>query len=472
MTTIDVPLPTLPPDPELTVICHCGAPRAAHAGRKHLGHCRGHGMDAQSCPDGCRRFWPARGERLRLRALAAFDEDLMVPIAEADKARPRSRKTEEARAAGQFGVGPSDIGSCRKRIEYRENPPPDFEPIDVDHASAYEGTLLHDGITKARRARYPWRKFGVVVHVPGLDRPGEADEVDPILGLCVDYKTAGSYKWDMVGDYGPPESEWDQVFMYGLGLEDAGIPVEHVELHYYNRENFRNPERFRRPYSRARALAAVQRLHAILDDLDAGRELPRDESGPSTSSICRNWCEAVLHCWNVAEADLNRRSPESWLLVHDDPDVEKAIAAYLEAHETLVKPGEATKEEQKVLLDGIPFGRYGDYTWQQSGGKSSWVDDRIARAEQLEAEMHAARQEGRPPQDPDVLPVPQREKVTPTQRRAGRVRKAILEKEARRDPWSYSATCGCRRCLRQRFPDEPVGTFAHVEDPHVPAEEG
>jgi hypothetical protein len=447
VTAVDVPLPTLPADPELAVTCHCGAPRSAHAGRKHLGHCREHavvlsvdpvpdgstsvGVRILPCPDGCRRFWPARGERLRLRALAAFEEDLMVPIAEADKARPRSRKTEEARAAGQFGVGPSDIGSCRKRIEYRERPPEDFEPIDVDHASAYEGTLLHDGITRARRMRYPWRRFGVVIHVPGLDRPGEGDEVDPILGVVVDYKTAGSWKWDNVGDYGPPESEWDQVFTYGLGLENDGQPVEWCELHYYNREHFRNPERFRRPYSRARALAAVQRLHAILDDLEAGRELPRDESGPSTSSICRNWCEAVLHCWNVKEAELNRRSPESWMHVHNDADVEEAIRRYLQAHDTLVSPGNDEKERQKVLLDGIEYGRYGDFTWQESGGKESWVDDRIARAEQLEAEMHTARQEGRPPTDPDVLPVPQRKKVTPIQRRPGRVRKAILEKEAR-----------------------------------------
>jgi hypothetical protein len=439
----DLPLPTFPADPELTVTCHCGAPRSGHAGRKHLGHCQGHDVTydepagvvaatiVEPCPDGCRRFWPARGERLRLRAVAAFDEPLMVAIEEADKARPRTRKTDDARAEGLFGVGPSDIGRCRKQIEYRENPPEGYEPISVDRAAAYEGTLLHEGIERARRRRYPWRKFSVPIHVPGLDRPGEIDEYDPILGTVIDVKTKGTYAWELLGKDGPADSEWDQVFLYGMGLEHAGQPIEWVELHCYNRENFRHPERFRRPYSRARALTAVQRLHSILDDLTAGRELPRDEPGPSLSAICRNFCPSVRDCWNVTEAELNRRTPEGWMVARDDEGVEAALGRYLDAHATLFKPGQDAKEREKVIVEGAPYGRYGHYTYSLSGGNSSWKDDLVARAGQLEAEMRQAVAEGRPPADPELLPVPQRQVTTPTTNRIARVRKATLEAEAK-----------------------------------------
>lgn len=436
MTAVDVPLPTMPAsNPELDALCHCGSRRRDHAGRKRLGHCVAHvevgGAVQHACPGGCRRYWPARGERLRLRALAVIDEPLLVPIAEADKARPRSRKTELARAEDQFGVGPSDAGTCRKRIEYRERPPEGFEPVEVDRAAAYEGTLLHEGITKARKRRYPWRKYDLQVQVPGLDRPGELDEYDPITGVVVDNKTAGEAKWDRVGTYGAPESEWEQLLMYGLALENDGQPVTRLELHYYRRENFRDNERFIRDYDRAAALRAVAKLHVILDDLTEGRELPRDESGPTTSVICRYYCEAVGDCWNVTEAELNRRTPEGWLLARDRPEIEEALGRYLAAHETLYKPGDQTKDQERALVYGAETGRYGPYTLTYPGGNTSWVNDPKARLEQLEGEMADAADRGRPPAHPDQLPMPQRQHTTPTQTRIGRVRKADLEREAR-----------------------------------------
>lgn len=442
MTVIDLPLPTMPADPELDVRCWCGSLKRDHAGRKHMGHCRGHAVVydepegvvpatiIESCEKGCRRFWPARGERLRLRAIAAMDEPLMVAIAEADKARPRSRKTEDARAAGHFGVGPSDLNTCPKRIEYRERPPEDYEPIEVDRAAAYEGTILHDGITRARRLRYPWRKFGLNVHVPGLDREGELDEWDPITAVVVDYKTAGEYKWDRIGNYGPPETEWEQVMLYALALVHAGHPVEWVELHYYRRENFTDPERFRRPFSEQIAMAALSRLHAILDDLHDGRSLERTEPGPNLSAICARFCEAVNHCWQVNIARDNGRTPEGWMLARDDAGVAVALEEYVTAHEDLFKPGNATKEAVKVKIEGVEWGRYGDYTYRKTGGKSEWVPDEQARVEQLIAEMTQAAQEGRPPVFPDQLPVPQRLKTTRMSTEIKRVRKAILEAEA------------------------------------------
>lgn len=413
------PLPSLPMDPTTMMRCRCGAPKRAHAGRKHLG---------SNAATDCRAFYAPRLERLRfdVAVRAAADEPLMAAIQAMDLARPRTSKTERAHADAKWGVGPSDSGKCRKQIEYRERPPEGFEPVEVDRSAAYEGTILHDGITRARRVRYPWREFGVVVHVPGFDVPGEADEYDPVLGIVTDYKTAGTWKWDRLGERGPAEGEWDQVYEYGLALEDAGRRVEYVELHYYNRENFRDPERFRRPYSRERALAAVAPLLAVLDDLDAGRELPRDEPGPTTSALCAIYCPAVRECWGVELADIAMRSPEGWMKARSDKGVEAALEDYVENREAAKQYTTGQKEAGALVVD-VPYGRYGKFTYRKTGGNEKTIEDDDARRAQLEFEMQQAIAEDRPPMNPQVMPYPMKKVTSNRATEIKRVRAALLE---------------------------------------------
>lgn len=344
------------------------------------------------------------------KALGHADDDPNNVIHLWDKSRARSGKTDRARADGKFGVGPSDLSACQKAVEFRERPPEGHEPVDVPKSAAIIGTLIHDAATAARSAMYPWRQFGVPVHVPGLDVPGEADEVDPIIGRVTDYKTASSYKWEKVGVSGPPDGEWEQVLTYAFGLIDAGYTIEEVELLYVNRETG-EWESHKRRYDQTAALAAVGRLHALLDALDAGDPLPRrrgdtDLLGPTVDTLCARYCPHVKACWNLDEVP-EGRTPEGFLLVQADDDgaIANTLAVYDEARTAETEAGRA-KEYARTLLQGLEPGTYGPYTLNWTGGKPSTKPDPKARVTQLEDAMRFAIATGEVPPDPDELPYP------------------------------------------------------------------
>jgi hypothetical protein len=298
------------------------------------------------------------------------------------------------------------------------------------------GTLIDLGFKRARRARYPWRKFAGRVQVPGLDVEGEYDEWDPIIGRLTDYKSAGSYKWERIGKYGPPEAEWKQALEYGLALEDAGQTVRELELIYVNREGG-TMEPFYRAYSRVLALAALADLHAMIDALEAGRPLPRvkdgeDMLGPTVNPLCARFCPAVRHCWGLGDVP-EERSPEGWLLARDDAGVEAALVMYDEARER-ASEGDKAKKYARVLLEGVEAGAYGEINLNWSGGKESDpIPDAKGRVEQLEGEMDEAIAEHRIPKAPADLPWPTFTKTSARTINVSRKRMARKEAAARRE---------------------------------------
>lgn len=399
----------------------CPGTRGLHEGPDGDGPCTGTVRNLMElvrcrCP-GFRRDEDAE----RARDLA--DEDPRVALHLWDAARPRSQKTAEARAEGTFGVGPSDVANCRKRIEIREKPPKGYVPEPTDKSAAVLGTLIHDGYTAARKLRYPDREFGRKVRIIGVPKEGEVDEYSRLLARVTDYTTAGRWRWERLGQYGPEEDKWDQAFIYALALEDLGEPVREVELIYINVSGKGNggTETFRRPYSREAALRALARLHAILDALEAGTPLPRDREGPTLDPICAS-CEAVRLCWNLDEVPA-RRTPESYLLVRDDATVAGLLEEYDRAREE-AKPPDHVKERVKVLVEGVEPGRYGDLTLRWTGGRPDIVPDPKARIAQLEAAL-----EEREPGASAALPWPTMRVTTRRTIKIERVRVAQLDAE-------------------------------------------
>jgi hypothetical protein len=393
-------------------------------------------QDAVPCPTSCAAFRWDPDDRLLRRAVDAAADEPWVALRHYARARNRRRSAGKARHGEGFSVGPSDHSSCLKAIEYRERPPEGYEPVAVSKDAADVGTMLHEEFTRARRGAYPWRRYKVTVLVPGLDRPGEADEVDPVIGRVTDYKSAGDYKWEVVGKDGPPEAEWKQVLTYAFGIA-AGDPTFHpvdLEIVYLNRENGRS-ERFLRPYDEAAALAAVSELVSVLDALEEGRELPRVRAGeellgPTVNALCARYCPAVRHCWSLDEVPADR-SPEGWLYARDDED--GAITATLDtyaANREVAKDAGKQKDYARVLLEGVEAGRYGDMMlgWQGGNLGDPKPDDK-ARLEVVEAELVLAAAEGRPPRTD--LPWPTVRRRSPVTIRVSKVRAAQLEKERR-----------------------------------------
>jgi hypothetical protein len=370
--------------------CVCGADRGAHTGPTHTGR----------HPDsGCARFradlaWDLAVQAVWARGLPRRD---MLARWEAEFHQPARRA---GMAAGQVRVSASDVGAgCRRKIWYRETPPEGFTPSPVDGSAAANGSAIHEFDTKVDAALHPWRTSEQRVEIPGLE-PSSYDRYDPVTCEVEDEKTAGSWKWDDVGDHGTPPEWWDQLSLYALGLEAAGLPVNTLRLRVVERAGGAE-EQYVRPYDRARALRARDALVALATEIENGVEQPRDRTGPTTDGLCRS-CFARDHCWDLPQARALGRSGES--VVHlgiapDEAAVEYTIVQVVDANRAKT---EAAKRADVVRADlvGIPPGVYGiGQVVPGARGNPNWK----AYAEALRQAWDLP--EGMRP-DPDLIPVP------------------------------------------------------------------
>lgn len=366
--------------------CACGWPKASHGGASNRAGIAGV----------CQRYRRDPVHALVEKALIGRERTFRQDAHEYDrKTNQHERRRRAPKVAGEWSIGPSDVATCRKAIEYRERPPEDYHPAPSDKQAAHMGSIVHEGFRRRRKALYPWRQFEQDVTLPGLDRPGRFDEYDPIIARCGDAKSAGKWMWEQVGKVGVPTAVVDQTMLYAYALRLTGKPVEDVEVIYINRENGA-AESFLFPYDEQRAVKALTYLRTIADTLDLGMPLPRDRQGPSTDPICGRFCAARRHCWNMDEADDRGASPEYVTLVKHDPDVQWALEQYDTAREA---EGEAKREKErmKALIEGADYGQYGTLIYKRTGGNyGEPVSDMKARVEQLETFYEMSADE-RPP---------------------------------------------------------------------------
>lgn len=333
--------------------CCCGAPKYDHSGAQSTG----------GCPDtGCRKYRRDAADMLAARALEVEAAPHMAAVAAwHDRTSPRP-----AVAEGGWSVGPSDAGACRKQIQYRERPPEGFVPDEVDDLAALMGSIIHDATARARGALYPWLQHERPVAIRGLDRTGKLDEWNAVLGIVADVKTAGRWMWEWVQANGPRPEHWEQVYIYGLGMTEDGEDVASLQLIYVDRETGKE-QKFTRPWDEKFARYALGKLLAINVALDAGVDLPRDRSGPSSDPICAHHCFAVSDCWMVKEAEAAGRSPESYTILGPDPEMEAIEWAAANVW-SLNHDKKAAGEEHaaaKPLLEGVV--EPGEHGWVTFG---------------------------------------------------------------------------------------------------------
>ncbi len=329
--------------------CVCEHGRHTHGGASTLGRCSTEGCS-------CRRYRRDVVDALVERVLLADDSGLADDLALGERANDAYRRNRKHE--GDVRVSASDASSCPRQVQYRERPPDDFYRSWEDKRAARIGSAIHDYVMRVRKALYPWRLFEQPVHVDGLGE-SKYDSYDPIMARLDDTKTAGDWKWDVVTEDGPPESEWEQAHVYALSLVNDGYPVDEVTITYVQRAQGKDVV-FRRPFDRAFAEAAVARLVRMATEIDLGIEQPRAYDGPATSPICARYCFARDYCWNVPQAERHGRSPESWTLLGADPE-EKVVAEVLRAYVEGRDAESAGKEAKKVArakVDGIPHGEY------------------------------------------------------------------------------------------------------------------
>lgn len=328
--------------------CVCGAGRHEHAGPQQQGACK---------RTGCRRYRRDLVDLLVEQAIAGHRNTLGDDLRQQD-AENQAGRAARASEFGDVKVSASDHSACRRQVQYRERPPEDFYASWTDKRAAYMGQLIHDSVAALRKRLYPWREFEQPVKIEGI---GESrfDEYDPIMGSLDDLKTAGDYKWSVITDDGPPESEWKQAFTYALSKHREGAYVRVVRIVYVQRADGRDVV-FERPWNLEYAERAVDDLITLATQIDLGIEQPRDEPGPALSPICARYCFARDYCWNVPQAERHGRSPESWTLLGSTPDEQRIAAVLRDYMEHRSAKGAADKGQKAAaaLVDGIAFGEY------------------------------------------------------------------------------------------------------------------
>jgi hypothetical protein len=421
--------------------CECGL--HAHAGRQNTGACR-------SCR--CARYRADTHWKLAYEALDAQQNSLMHSIREYSRQQRAAYLAENPRLPGQWSLGPSDAGSCRRSKWYQNMPPAGLVRAFSPDSEAVMGEIFHEEAVRRLQALYPWQEFEQWVKVKGLDRRGRLDRWDAVTGEVEDLKTHGDYIANKVDDGGPPLEHLEQGSLYGLSKEDEGHTVTSIKITYIERGPGRE-RTFSYPYDREFAETARQKLldtagalDLVAAETEALRErtgdpdawvdpddlgvLPKDREGPSTDEICRR-CPFRLHCWNLDEAEANGRSGESWTALGADPEVtdERTIWALKNARELgdLENATEKSRKEADALLDGLKPRRYGlrgEFTVyvREHGNKPQYK----AYADKL-AEIAALPVDQRP--HPDTISVPKGDSSVKTHVR--RTAKSTLDKEAK-----------------------------------------
>jgi hypothetical protein len=350
--------------PEIDKIpCVCAAPRDAHTGATHAGG---------YAPNRCTRYREDQLLGLVARAHRArdhgFDETMAAYDAMSRGKRPKKRGVS---------VRPSDLGGCRRAVWYRETPPEGYQPVETDRHAAWMGTLIHEEFARRRAALYPWRMYEAGLRLPGSDSEYRLDEFDPLTGILYEIKTAGDWRWEQVGEFGPDPKWLKQVMLYARLLIALGYEVEKVVLLVLQREGGLS-EPFEYAYDEKLAQQALDWIAdvALTIELDLIETLPmggRDEPGPETSKMCAKLCPAREHCWNIPRATELGHTPESLTFLLMSPDDER-IAAQLDELVTLGESRRHIEKQEaalKALLKNLLIRPYGDFVPVRGGSSST-----------------------------------------------------------------------------------------------------
>ena len=168
----------------------------------------------------------------------------------------------------QKSLGPSELGHpCDRRLAYRMAGSKTFNN-HIDPLIAVVGTGLHSWLEQAIR------RFNVTFNDTTLT-PETRVQIDPLLSgtsdvyhrqleAVIDFKSAGADVIKKVPDVGASEAYRTQVHLYGLGYENAGMPVKNVMIVYIPRSGMlKSIQVWREPYDRQVAMDALARRDRI-----------------------------------------------------------------------------------------------------------------------------------------------------------------------------------------------------------------
>lgn len=258
--------------------------------------------------------------------------ELITALREKDAGRSRSLQPE---------IGPSELGSCARKVWYRLNSQPVTNTDDLK-LSAIMGTAIHTAIEEALRLRDPeGTTFELETEVAYNGMKAHVDCYIPEMKTIVDWKTVKQRTLS----YFPSKQQIWQVQTYGyLMSKGAGRPVENVALVAISRDgDERDVIMHIEPYDESIALEALSWLAAIRES----HEPPEPEK--DAVSYCSNFCKYYDASGEVGCVGIKKENVPTVLI--KELSVATASSKYLQI-DNEIKTLTAEKEAIRSALEG------------------------------------------------------------------------------------------------------------------------
>ncbi len=296
----------------------------------------------------------------------------------ADETRRRQADRDKTR------LTMSGLGGCTRAGAYSlAGTEASDVPPEEEARQAMLGTVLHDWFLPQLAALLgddAEVEKPVKLSAAGVQITGTLDLV--WNGIVLDLKTVGEHRLHGVRRRGPYDEHRTQVYGYALGEHQSGNPVRWVCWLYLDRASGQIEVEVEQ-FTNARAFAVIDRVEKLTMFARDPDRAPREARGPGLSLACDR-CPWLRRCWGDDAEPGNVGAQES--IARTDAGIEFALALYKQAAETAGR-ADLDKKFAKAILDKVPFGRYGSWTYRRS--KPGKVLDQA----QVRAEYEAAGRE-------------------------------------------------------------------------------
>jgi CRISPR/Cas system-associated exonuclease Cas4 (RecB family) len=258
-------------------------------------------------------------------------KELLVSALHArEKARPRSTQVQ---------IGPSELGSCRRKVWYKLNDQPETNENELKLA-AIMGTAIHSAIEKALENNKEVMLESVVEH-NGMK--AHVDCFIPSTGDVVDWKTVKAKNLS----YFPSLQQRWQVHTYGYLIEQSGLgKVHNVHLVAIPRDgDERDIKVHSEPYDPNVALEALNWLEAIKVSTDA----PAPEKD---ANYCKFYCKYYDASGEMGCVGLKKENTKTEYPVIEDSEADTHALEYLQL-DARIKELTERKDALKESLTGL-----------------------------------------------------------------------------------------------------------------------
>jgi CRISPR/Cas system-associated exonuclease Cas4 (RecB family) len=255
----------------------------------------------------------------------------------------------------QTEVGPSEIGSCKRKVWYRLNAQPHTND-NQSKLAAIMGTAIHAAIEEAIGAIDPESKeYLVETEVAYGDMKAHVDLFVPSTGAVIDWKTSKIKNMS----YFPSKQQRWQVQVYGYLLSKNGYEVKTVNLVVIARDgNEKDVKVHSEAYDEAIALEAF----AWLESVKSSTVLPEPEKD---QSFCKDYCQYYDATEEMGCGGLKKERIVLSEVVIEDEEVDKHALHYLQL-DSKIKELEKERDSYKASLEGA-------IGTTKSGIEISWI---------------------------------------------------------------------------------------------------